>query len=128
VVGQSTRFEPEPDLADVDVLVFDLGQRDLARSLRRGGSAARLIGLVPGSGPGPHQVPDQCTVVVRSDLTPESFVACVTRVAVDDRPRRQGPPPGRGGGWWRAGRRWADDLAGGLARGLAGGFGTERQR
>ncbi|HEY4408973.1 MAG TPA: hypothetical protein VGO87_03775, partial [Acidimicrobiia bacterium] len=50
VVGESTGFVPAPELAGVDVLVFDLGDHDsLAGSLsRRQRRSTRLVGLIPG--------------------------------------------------------------------------------
>lgn len=90
VVGESTRFEPEPPLDEVDVLVFDLGERDLAQTLRRQGAGpARLVGLVAGTGAAHVSAPDQCAVLVRGELTPEVFVECLSGVAASP------PPAGR---------------------------------
>jgi hypothetical protein len=90
IVGESTRFDPEPLLDKVDVLVFDLGERRLAQSLRRQGTGpARLVGLVAGTGPELDRATDQCTILVRSELTPEAFVECLSGLA------SVSPPAGR---------------------------------
>jgi hypothetical protein len=86
VVGQSAGFMPPPQLEDVDVLVFDLGDEeshgiplrvlDLSRVRR----TTRLVGLVPGGDVEAAQR-SQCTVLVRSELTPEGFRDCLASVA-----------------------------------------------
>jgi 3-phytase len=86
VVGESAGFVPPPDLDGVDVLVFDLGEQSaewalLSRSrLGRHRRKTRLVGLVPGfddDGVGRSQ----CTVLARSELTPEGFRSCLASVA-----------------------------------------------
>jgi len=86
VVGESAGFMPPPPLEDVDVLVFDLGEEqshgiplrvlDLSRVRR----TTRLVGLVPG-GDAEAAQRSQCTVLVRSELTPEGFRDCLASVA-----------------------------------------------
>ena len=84
VVGESTGFVPTPDLATVDVLVFDIGDHDsLATTLsRRQRRSTRLVGLVPG-GDIERAEASQCTVLVRSELTPEGFRDCLASVAAE---------------------------------------------
>jgi 3-phytase len=85
VVGESSGFVPRPALEDVDVLVFDLGDEEtsgirppaLSRRQRR---STRLVGLVPG-GDAEAAQRSQCTVLVRSELTPEGFRDCLAAVA-----------------------------------------------
>jgi 3-phytase len=80
VVGESTGFVPPPDLAGVDVLVFDLGEQDIGATLpRRQRRRTRLVGLVPG-GDAEAASRSQCTILVRSELTPEGFRRCLTSV------------------------------------------------
>ena len=86
VVGESTGFVPPPVLDDVDVLVFDLGEQSAGWSLsRRQRRSTRLIGLVPG-GDVEAANPSQCTVLARSDLTPEGFRHCLASVAAASAP------------------------------------------
>jgi 3-phytase len=82
VVGESAGFVPPPALEDVDVLVFDLGdERSLGWTLpRRQRRSTRLVGLVPG-GDIETVERSQCTVLVRSELTPEGFRDCLASVA-----------------------------------------------
>jgi 3-phytase len=99
VVGESAGFVPTPTLEDVDVLVFDLGDEDslgwtLPRRQRR---STRLVGLVPG-GDIETAERSQCTLLVRSELTPESFRDCLASVVAgavppggDSTGRRAGP-------------------------------------
>jgi myo-inositol-hexaphosphate 3-phosphohydrolase len=91
VVGESAGFVPPPALDNVDVLVFDLGdERDIGISLsgrlpalgRRQRRSTRLVGLVPGGDPDLSQA-SQCTILVRSDLTPEGFRDCLVAVAAE---------------------------------------------
>jgi myo-inositol-hexaphosphate 3-phosphohydrolase len=81
VVGESAEFVPTPALEDVDVLVFDLGdERSLGWTLpRRQRRSTRLVGLVPG---GDLEMAErsQCTILVRSELTPEGFRDCLVSV------------------------------------------------
>jgi 3-phytase len=87
VVGESAGLMPPPPLEDVDVLVFDLGEEQshgiplrvppLSRRLRRN---TRLVGLVPG-GDAEAAERSQCTILVRSELTPEGFRDCLASVA-----------------------------------------------
>jgi len=86
VVGESAGFVPPPPLDDVDVLVFDLGEQSidcvpglrLPALLRRRRRSTRLVGLVPGGDP--DAAHGQCTVLVRSELTPEGFRDCLASV------------------------------------------------
>ena len=84
VVGESTGFTPAPDLEQVDVLVFDLGDHDsLSTTLsRRQRRSTRLVGLVPG-GDIDRAESSQCTVLLRSELTPEGFRDCLASVAAE---------------------------------------------
>ena len=93
VVGESAGFVPPPALDDVDVLVFDLGDE---RSLgwtppRRQRRRTRLVGLVPG-GDIEAVERSQCTVLVRSELTPEGFRDCLASVVAG----AAAPPGGAG--------------------------------
>ena len=83
VVGESTGFVPTPDLDGVDVLVFDLGEHDSlsSRLSRRQRRSTRLVGLVPGGDN--RATASQCTVLVRSELTPEGFRDCVASLAAE---------------------------------------------
>jgi hypothetical protein len=100
VVGESAGFVPPPALDDVDVLVFDLGDgRSLGWTLpRRQRRSTRLVGLVPG-GDIEAVERSQCTVLVRSELTPEGFRDCLASV-VAGAPAPAGPAgaPGSAGG------------------------------
>jgi 3-phytase len=85
VVGESAGFVPPPTLDGVDVLVFDLGEESgewtLSRSLLgRHRRSTRLVGLVPG-GDADAIGRSQCTVLARSELTPEAFRRCIASVA-----------------------------------------------
>ena len=83
VVGESAGFVPVPDLDSVDVLVFDLGEHSLGERLsRRQRRSTRLVGLVPG-GDAEGVATSQCTVLVRSELTPEGFRDCLASVAAE---------------------------------------------
>ena len=74
---------PVPDLDSVDVLVFDLGEHSLGERLsRRQRRSTRLVGLVPG-GDAEGVATSQCTVLVRSELTPEGFRDCLASVAAE---------------------------------------------
>ena len=102
VVGESAGFVPTPTLEDVDVLVFDLGdERSLGWTLpRRQRRSTRLVGLVPG-GDIETVEHSQCTVLARSELTPEGFRDCLAAVmaeasATAGSARRPGSPGGRG--------------------------------
>jgi myo-inositol-hexaphosphate 3-phosphohydrolase len=80
VVGESTGLVPPPELEGVDVLVFDLGEPELGgRLTRRQCRSTRLVGLVPGGDPDGLDR-SQCTVLVRSELTPEAFRDCLASV------------------------------------------------
>jgi len=97
VVGESTGMVPPPDLERVDVLVFDLGDHDsLSSSLsRRQRRSTRLVGLVPG-GDAELAAAAQCTVLVRSELTPEGFRDCLATVAAEaSAPAGSAGRPGR---------------------------------
>ena len=81
VVGESAGFVPTPTLEDVDVLVFDLGdEQTLGLNLpRRQRRSTRLVGLVPGGDIATAER-SQCTLLVRSELTPEGFRDCLASV------------------------------------------------
>jgi 3-phytase len=88
VVGESSGLVPTPDLDSVDVLVFDLGEQTLGTPnfgsglSRRQWRSTRLVGLVPGGDAGPVAT-SQCTVLRRSELTPEGFRQCLASVAAE---------------------------------------------
>ena len=113
VVGESAAFVPTPTLEDVDVLVFDLGeQENLGIALtssrtpalgRRHRRSTRLVGLVPG-GDIETAERSQCTILVRSELTPEGFRDCLASVATQAR-RPPPTPPARRAGASRAAER-----------------------
>ncbi len=107
VVGESAGLVPAPTLEGVDVLVFDLGEHhELSSNLgrprlsRRQRRSTRLVGLVPG-GDVESVEHSQCTVLVRSELTPEGFRHCLASVAAQAPPA---PAPVRPG-WRRLLRR-----------------------
>jgi len=87
VVGESSGLVPPPPLDAVDVLVFDLGDQhesgirlpELPRRQRR---STRLVGLVPG-GDAEAAQRSQCTVLFRSELTPEGLRDCLAAVAAE---------------------------------------------
>jgi 3-phytase len=119
VVGQSAGLRPPPSLEDVDVLVFDLGEEqslgiplrvpELSRRQRR---KTRLVGLVPG-GDAEAAQRSQCTVLVRSELTPEGFRDCLASVAAG----ASAPEP----------LRSADSTVGSVRAALAGAGGRLRR-
>jgi 3-phytase len=81
VVGESAGMVPPPELDGVDVLVFDLGEQSGSWApSRRHRRSTRLVGLVPG-GDVDQTAKSQCTVLVRSELTPEGFRDCLASVA-----------------------------------------------
>lgn len=101
VVGESAGFVPTPTLDNVDVLVFDLGeQENVARGLgsrvpelaRRHRRNTRLVGLVPG---GDLEMVErsQCTILVRSELTPDGFRDCLASVVAQAPAPTKPPPP-----------------------------------
>ena len=103
VVGESTGFVPAPDLDDVDVLVFDLGEQTLGATLsRRQRRSTRLVGLVPG-GDAERTARSQCTVLVRSELTPEGFRDCIDSVVAE-----ASASAGSAGRTLRSRAAWAD--------------------
>ena len=80
VVGESAGLVPPPTLDGVDVLVFDLGEQSAEWALaRRHRRRTRLVGLVPG-GDADAVGRSQCTVLARSELTPEGFRHCLASV------------------------------------------------
>lgn len=88
VAGESSGFVPEPDLDRVDVLVFDLGEGTLGRTLGQAGQApARLLGLVSAGGPEWEAFRGLCTVLARSELTPESFRDCLRSLTGASQPQ-----------------------------------------
>jgi hypothetical protein len=96
LAGESSGFIPEPDLGRVDVLVFDLGEGNLSRAMRQAQRGpARLLGLVAAGGPVEEVARGLCTVLVRSELTPESFLDCLCSLAGAS---RSSPLAGRPGG------------------------------
>ena len=98
VVGESAGFVPPPALDDVDVLVFDLGdEQSLGWTLpRRQRRSTRLVGLVPG-GDIDAVERSQCTVLVRSELTPEGFRDCLASVVGASAPVGSAGRPGTAG-------------------------------
>ncbi|HEV7686593.1 MAG TPA: phytase, partial [Acidimicrobiia bacterium] len=108
VVGESTGLVPPPELDGVDVLVFDLGEPELGgRLTRRQCRSTRLVGLVPGGDPDELDR-SQCTVLVRSELTPEGFRDCLASVVAgaSGPAGRSGAAEGRVAGSVRA--AWSD--------------------
>jgi len=102
VVGESAGLVPPPDLDSVDVLVFDLGEQTLGATLsRRQRRSTRLVGLVPG-GDAERTAHSQCTVLVRSELTPDGFRDCIASVA------EASAPAGSAGRTLRSRTAWAD--------------------
>lgn len=97
VVGESAGLVPPPALDGVDVLVFDLGEQSAGWSLsRRQRRGTRLIGLVPG-GDVEAVNHSQCTVLARSELTPEGFRHCLASVVAEPpAPAPPGRPDGAG--------------------------------
>jgi DNA-binding NarL/FixJ family response regulator len=85
VVGESSRFEPNPCLDDVDILIFDLDGPSLSRAIRFAkGTSARLVAIAR----------DACEDVLfeafeagvcgflpRADLSPDALVTCLAAVA-----------------------------------------------
>ena len=107
VVGESAFFVPAPDLDRLDILVFDLGEQSLAWTLgydhRR---PVRLVGLSTGSGPELELLSGRCTILVRSELTPDSFLDCLDSMTAAWRPPApEGPVPHRRTGLLRRRRR-----------------------
>jgi myo-inositol-hexaphosphate 3-phosphohydrolase len=98
VVGESAGFVPTPPLENIDVLVFDLGdERSLGLTLpRRQRRSTRLVGLVPG-GDIETAERSQCTILVRSELTPEGFRDCLASVAEASAPAGSAGRPGSAG-------------------------------
>lgn len=90
VVGESVGMVPPPPLDGIDVLVFDLGEPSHDWSLsRRRRRSTRLVGLVPGGDvEAAHE--SQCTVLARSDLTPEGFRDCLASVVAGAAPPATG--------------------------------------
>jgi len=119
VVGESSGLVPTPDLDRVDVLVFDLGEQTLgvpnlgSGLSRRQWRSTRLVGLVPGTDAGPV-ARSQCTVLRRSELTPEGFRHCLASVVAEaSAPAASAGRPGAspGSGWpprWPSRAAWAD--------------------
>ncbi|MCA1841981.1 MAG: phytase, partial [Actinobacteria bacterium] len=95
----------------------------LSRRQRR---ATRLVGLVPG-GDAEAAQRSQCTVLVRSELTPEGFRDCLVSVAAGaSAPAGSARRPGTDGGWGvsprqvrREPQRSADSPVGSLRAALA---------
>lgn len=87
LAGESSEFVPEPDLQQTDVVVFDAGERNVgwvranagrcASGDTPGPGPARLVGVVGAGGPEEAGVGGLCTVLLRYELTPESFLACI---------------------------------------------------
>jgi hypothetical protein len=102
LAGESADFLPPPDLAQVDILVFDLGEQTLGWALGRAGrrSSTRLLGLVGGGGPERDLARGLCTVLARSELTPTVFVDSLRSLAllcppVPESSTTANPPGGR---------------------------------
>ncbi len=81
LAGESSGFVPEPDLEQIDVLIFDLGEGKLESMLARTRAApagpTRLLALASAAGMAAEGVQDTCTVLDRTDLTPERFLDCL---------------------------------------------------
>ncbi|HEV7863888.1 MAG TPA: phytase [Acidimicrobiia bacterium] len=124
VVGQSAGLVPPPALDTVDVLVFDLGEESHGWALsRRHHRSTRLVGLVPG-GDTEATNRSQCTVLARSQLTPESFRDCLASVAATAPPPPGGPPERSGpAGWLRRATRRRGALFVVIVAMAAGAFG-----
>lgn len=85
LTGESSSFDPEPDLDRVDALVFDLGKTALGETMRRSrDTAVRLVAIARGAeddllgeavGAG---VPG---VLIRSEISPQSLMHCLRSVA-----------------------------------------------
>jgi DNA-binding NarL/FixJ family response regulator len=85
LVGESSSFLPKPELDRTDVLVFGLGQAELAEALRlRQGSGARLV-TIAGSGEEDLLVEaveaGVAGALLRSDVTPQALKHCLRSVA-----------------------------------------------
>jgi DNA-binding NarL/FixJ family response regulator len=84
IAGESALLHPEPDLADVAVLVFDVDSVGVARAaalVRR--HDVRLVGVV--SAPSPEQLFETVTaglagVLVHSEMTPARLTSCLRAV------------------------------------------------
>ena len=103
VAGESSELVPEPDLERADVVVFDAGDRNIGWAREHAGAGpVRLVGVVGAGRPDGPGVAGLCTVLVRSALTPQSFLACLRSLtsvpavawqpAVAGRPARPGGP------------------------------------
>lgn len=86
VVGESAAMAPAPDVADLDVLMFDLDRAGLRRALSLSRtSAVRLVAVT--SAAGPEQLLYEAVeaglagVLLRSDLEPATLVASLRAVA-----------------------------------------------
>jgi hypothetical protein len=99
LVGESAFFVPAPDLDLLDILVFDLGEQSLAWTLGQDHRRpVRLVGLSTGSGPALELLSGRCTILVRSELTPDSFLDCLDSMTAAWRPPAPPPPdPSRRG-------------------------------
>lgn len=99
LAGESSGFVPEPDLDRIDVLVFDLGEQSRGRTLGQAARGpARLLGLVGAGGPEGEAARGLCTVLARSELTPKSFLDCLSSLTGTSRPGAAGVSPTVGPG------------------------------
>lgn len=84
IVGESTDLDPEPDLVDADVLLFDVDAVGLPRAAALARPAdVRLVGLVRDAREG--VLYDSLTaglsgVLVRAELTPSRLATCLRAV------------------------------------------------
>lgn len=92
VVGESARFDPPPDVADLDVLVFEAEGTGLRSAVAaRAGRPLRLVATV--HDPWPARIQELAgagvaAVLTRQDLTPDQLARTVASVA-----EGTAPPP-----------------------------------
>jgi DNA-binding NarL/FixJ family response regulator len=85
VAGESAAFVPEPDLAGVSVLLFDIEPSAMNKAVdMTRGTTTRLVGMA--RGPSEEVLFDAVHAglagfLVRGDLTPRGLAACLTAVA-----------------------------------------------
>lgn len=83
--GESRLFQPEPDLARTDILVFGLREGQLGEAVRLiGDRTTRLLAVAGGPGDElllPAVEAGVAGVLLRSDVTPRAFVHCLRSVA-----------------------------------------------
>jgi DNA-binding NarL/FixJ family response regulator len=85
VAGESAAFAPAPDLAEVEVLLFDIDGSGLEQAVESTrGSATRLVGMARAACEEMLYEGVQAGLagfLVRADLTPRRLVACLVAVA-----------------------------------------------